>query len=142
MNILFLCSSNIFRNQMAEAFFNNLSNKHKAKSAALEETQDHMHRLVVKAMAEEGIDISKYISKIATNNLLENADFIIFMNKDLEKYLDNIKPIIKKNIKLEFWDIPDVIAKETDDHLYPKFVKARNIIKSKVIDLINQINLL
>lgn len=140
MNILFLCTSNIFRSQVAEAFFNKFSENHKAKSAALEKTQDHMHRLVIKAMAEEGIDIEKNISEMVTKDMLEKADLIIFMNKNLKEYSKTIKPFLKKDAKIEFWEIPDVFAKETDEYLYPKFVEVRNIIKSKVSELLSSIS--
>ena len=51
--VLFLCSSNIFRSQMAEAFFNEYSKNNTAESAGLIEKQDHMHRLVVKVIKEK-----------------------------------------------------------------------------------------
>ncbi len=60
MKVLFLCSSNIFRSQMAEAFFNTYAKKHHSESAALHTPQNNMHALVVRAMKEKGIEISHY----------------------------------------------------------------------------------
>ncbi len=140
MNILFLCSSNIFRSQMAEAFFNRFSNRHKAQSAALIKPQEKMHKLVVRAMQEEGIDISKNLSKKVTYRMLKESDVIILMNKNLESFLKELKPLLKQNCKIETWNIPDVVARESDEHLYQDFTKARNIIKKKVKRLINRIN--
>ena len=139
MRILFLCSSNIFRSQMAEAFFNNLSKKDFAESAALVKEQYKMHILVVKAMKEEGIDISNQKSKKLTEDMLKRADFIIFMNKNLKSHLNSIKANIKENCKIEFWNIPDIVAREEDIHLYSDFLKARKIIKKRVINFINQL---
>jgi protein-tyrosine-phosphatase len=124
---------------MAEAFFNKYSGKDVAKSAALEETQDHMHRLVINAMKEEGIDLSDNLSKMVSPGLLEKADHVIFMNRNLEDFLDKIKSFLKKEVIVEFWDIPDVFARESDDPLYVKFIDAREIIKSKVEELINKL---
>ena len=140
MNILFLCSSNVFRSQMAEAFFNNLSKSHTAKSAALIKPQDKMHKLVVKAMKEEGIDISRNKSKMVTKEMLKQADVIILISKNLEPALNNYKNILNDNVKIEAWDIPDVVAAETDGHLYPEFVNALGIIKQKIKTLINSLS--
>ncbi|MEK6846949.1 MAG: hypothetical protein AABY16_02175 [Nanoarchaeota archaeon] len=137
MRILFLCSSNIFRSQMAESFFNKLAKKHKAQSAALIKTQDKMHRLVVRAMSEINIDITKNKSKKVTEDMLKEADIVVLMSKDLNQLLDKSK--LKKGAKVEYWNIPDVIAAETDEQKYHEFLKAREIIKEKVKTLINSL---
>lgn len=139
MQILFLCSSNIFRSQIAEAFFNFYSRKNTAGSAALVKPQDKMHALVVRTMKEEGIDISDKTSKMVSKEIIENVDVIIFMNSNLKEHLESIKPYLKENAKIQFWEIPDIVAKETDEHLYPEFVKTRNIIKEKVKELVGRI---
>ncbi len=140
MNILFLCKSNVARSQMAEVFFNKYSKVHKAKSAAIIKPQEKMHKLVVRAMAEIGIDISKDISKKVTEKMIDEADVVILMNKNLKKHLKNIRDNLKKNVKVEFWEIPDVVAKETDNHLYQNFVNIREIIMYKVLYLIKKLN--
>ena len=139
MNILFLCSSNIFRSQMAEAFFNRFSKEHRAESAALVKPQEKMHALIIRAMKEEGVDISQNKSKKLQEEMLRKADVVVFMNKNLTCFLDSLKPNLKLRAKIEFWDIPDVIAKETDEHLYSEFVKSREIIKEKVSNLLREI---
>ena len=138
MDILFLCKSNVFRSQMAEGFFNCYSKKHKAYSAALVSPQDKMHRLIVNAMKEEAIDISNNKSKMVSNEMLIAADIIIFMSKDLQEHLNYIREDAKSDAKIMVWDIPDIHAKETDDHLYPDFIKAKDIIKKKVLELISK----
>lgn len=134
MKVLFLCSANIFRSQMAEVFFNKYSKKNVAESAALIKPQEKMNALVVRAMKEEGLDISKNISKKVTQNMLDHADILILMNPSLKEYLKENKPI-------EVWEIPDIVAKETDEHLYPEFVKARDIIESKVKKLVKRLEI-
>lgn len=125
---------------MAEAFFNYYSKKYKAESAALIKPQDKMHKLVVRAMKEEGLDISKNISKKITEKMLKEADIIIFMSENLESYLSEFKYVLKPDAKIEIWNVPDVIAKETDLHSYPEIVKTRNVIKQKVNELIEKIS--
>ena len=63
--------------------------------------------------------------------MIEQTDLIILMNANL-KFPFKEKPV-------EVWDIPDIVAKETDEHLYPDFVKARDIIERKVKDLIKRL---
>ena len=116
---------------MAEAFFNKYSKQNHAESAALIKPQDKMHALVVRAMEERGINISNNKSKMISKDMVNEADLIVLMSKNLADYAK----LISKRI--EIWDIPDVIAKETDEHLYLEFIKTREIIEGKVRELIN-----
>lgn len=133
MKVLFLCSSNVFRSQIAEAFFNKYSKNSRAESAALIKPQNKMHPFVIKAMKEENIDISKNKSKKVTDKMIDSADLIVLLNPDLKQYFN-------KNKKTLIWDIPDIVAKETDEHLYPEFIKTRNLIKGKIKELIKLTN--
>jgi protein-tyrosine-phosphatase len=57
--VLFVCGHNSGRSQMAEAFFNRLAKgKGKAKSAGTQPAQT-VNPVVVEAMREVGIDISR-----------------------------------------------------------------------------------
>ena len=138
MNVLFLCASNVFRSQMAETFFNEYSTKNTAESAALIRPQDKMHKLIIRAMKEENFDITNNRSKKVSADMIKRADMVILMSPDLKKCLEEFN--IAKTILIEIWQIPDVIAKETDEHLYQNFVKARNIIKEKVKELVKKID--
>ena len=60
--VLFICTHNSARSQMAEAFLNSLcGDKYEAKSAGVAPTE--LNPYVVKAMLEVGIDISTHRSK-------------------------------------------------------------------------------
>lgn len=58
------------------------------------------------------------------------------MSKDLKKSLSLYKDRLKPTVKIEYWDIQDVVAKETDEYLYPRFVKSCVTIRDKVKRLI------
>jgi len=74
--VLFICTHNSARSQMAEGFLNVLSgDKYEAYSAGTEPTKVDAH--AVKAMAEIGIDISKYRSKRIEEFRGGNFDYVV-----------------------------------------------------------------
>jgi len=74
--ILFLCTGNSCRSQMAEGWTRHLKGKSiDAWSAGIE--KHGMNPLAVKAMAEEGVDISDHSSKLIDELPVHNFDYII-----------------------------------------------------------------
>ena len=76
LKILFLCTGNSCRSQMAEGWVNHL--KHdviEARSAGIE--THGLNRLAVKAMAEAGVDISHHRSKLARDFIHQPWDFVV-----------------------------------------------------------------
>jgi arsenate reductase len=74
--ILFLCTHNSARSQMAEGFLRAFDGDHfDAMSAGTEAT--HVRPLAIKAMAEVGIDISQQTSKTLARYLNEPFDEVI-----------------------------------------------------------------
>ena len=139
MKVLFICLANIFRSQIAEAYFNRFTKKNKAESAALRQKRNTMHALVIRAMKEEEISIENNSSDQVTQGLVQNADVIILMSQDLKEIFNNMNFQIKPATKIQVWNIKDVHAKDTDEHFYPNIIKARNQIKQRVINLIKQL---
>lgn len=87
MNVLFICRMNKFRSPIAEALFNKIYPEHKASSAGSEEADEGepLPERTVKALLEEGIDVSSQKSKIVTRDMVEEADRIIVLCE--KKYL-------------------------------------------------------
>ena len=74
--VLFICTHNSARSQMAEGFLNVISgDKYEAYSAGTEPTKVNAH--AIKVMAEIGIDISKYRSKSIEEFRGENFDYVV-----------------------------------------------------------------
>ncbi len=140
MKILFLCAANVFRSQMAEAFFNTLTKKHEARSAALIMPQDRIPEFIIKAMAEEGIDVSNNKSKKINKDLVQQADIVILMHENLKKDFEPYKFNLKNGAEVKMWSIRDIIVSNKDNGRYPEFIKARNLIKEKVINLLNSLD--
>ena len=74
--VLFICTHNSARSQIAEALINNLyRDKYEAQSAGITPTE--INPYVVKAMAEIGIDISKNRSKSIEEFRGENFNYVV-----------------------------------------------------------------
>ncbi len=74
--VLFICTHNSGRSQMAEAFLNALcGDKYVAKSAGV--TPTGLNPYVVKAMAEVGIDLSTHRSKSILEFQGKTFDYVV-----------------------------------------------------------------
>jgi arsenate reductase len=75
-NVLFICTHNSARSQMAEGLLNTLyGDRYEAKSAGVTPTK--INPYAVKAMAEIGIDISKNRSKSIEEFHGENFNYVV-----------------------------------------------------------------
>lgn len=75
-SVLFLCTHNSARSQMAEAYLNKLyGDRYEARSAGIRSTRINPH--VVKVMAEEDIDLSGARSKSLEEYLDRNFDLVV-----------------------------------------------------------------
>ena len=84
--ILFVCVENAGRSQMAEAFANHYGKGKISATSAGIKLADDVNPTVVKVMKEKGIDISTNRPKLATPQMVEEADLIVTMGcgtKDL-----------------------------------------------------------
>jgi arsenate reductase len=74
--VLFICTHNSARSQMAEAFLNALcGDRYEAKSAGV--TPTGLNPYVVKAMAEVGIDLSTHRSKSILEFQGKSFDYVV-----------------------------------------------------------------
>jgi len=74
--VLFVCTGNSVRSQMAEGLLNALgSGQWKAQSAGV--ISSYVHPLAIQVMAEIGIDISKKTSKSMDQFIKQRFDYVI-----------------------------------------------------------------
>lgn len=77
--VLFVCVENAGRSQMAEGFFKKYApNGFKTLSAGTKPVSQ-IHPIVVQAMKEVGIDISKQKSKELTDEMIRESDNVVNM---------------------------------------------------------------
>jgi protein-tyrosine-phosphatase len=125
--VLFVCSENSFRSQMAEAYFNKLAPKGwKAVSAGLKPASS-VHPNAVKIMLEDGIDIGDKTPQLLTRELQEAADMVVVVCSGLSC------PSVKAK-HVEVWSLPDPA-----DMPLEEAKKVRDEIKKRVLKLVKRI---
>ena len=125
--ILFLCTGNSCRSQMAEGFANKLL----SKDLHIESAGTEAHGLnpyTVQTMQEIGIDISHHQSKKINNAEITKFDLVITLCGDAKDKC----PIIDKN-KHMHWDIPDPANfKGNNTDTKQKYSEVRDLILKKI----------
>jgi arsenate reductase len=77
--VLFVCLHNAGRSQMSQALFERAAGgRHEARSAGTEPAE-HVHREVVEAMRELGIDLADKTPQKLSDELAEWADVVVTM---------------------------------------------------------------
>lgn len=133
--ILFVCIHNSARSQMAEAFVNTyFGDKFEAESAGLE--PGTLNPLVVKSMAEIGIDISNNPTKGVFEFFKKGKryNYVITVCDEASGQRCPIFPGALKKINWSFED-PSALT-GTDEEKLTKIASIRDSIKAKVDELL------
>ncbi len=133
-NILFICTGNSVRSQMAHAFFNTLTNqKHHVYSAGI--TPAGIHPLTQKVMSEENVSMRGHTSNHVDEMTNISFDYIIVLCEVAYMHL----PSFKGDYQLEKWFIDDPIRILGSPKKKLKgFRYTRNHIRQKVEDFIEK----
>ena len=126
--VLFVCTGNACRSQIAEGILPKLANdKFEAYSAGT--TPSQVHPLAIKVMDEWGIDISHHTSDHMEDFLDKEIDIII----TLSNLAQELCPSFPGKVEHIHWDIPDPFPGWVEDsHFLPKFREVRNIIRGRI----------
>jgi arsenate reductase (thioredoxin) len=137
--VLFMCIHNSGRSQIAEAFLNKLGgDKFEAESAGLE--PGNLNPLVVKAMQEAGIDISKNLTKDVFDFFKQGKqfDYVITVCDEASGEKCPFFPGMKSKIHWSFEDPSSFQG--TDDEKMLKVRVVRDDIKKKIEGFIAEKN--
>lgn len=131
--VLFLCTGNSCRSQMAEGFARTLrSNDMEAYSAGIE--KHGLNPLAVKAMAEAGVDISGYSSKTVDELPVTEFDYIITLCGHANENCPYF-PGKAQRIHAGF-DDPPALAKDakTEEEALAHYRRVRDEIRQFILD--------
>jgi arsenate reductase len=133
--ILFLCTGNSCRSQMAEGWARHYAgDRHSIQSAGIEAHGKNPRAIAV--MQEAGIDISGQESTRVTDAMLEAADLVVTVCG----HADEQCPVLPAGTRKEHWPLDDP-AKATgnEDEIMQVFRASRDEIKQRVTDLLSRL---
>lgn len=134
MHILFLCTGNSCRSQMAEGFARHLAPEGVTVSSAGIEAHGQNPRAIT-AMREAGIDISNQTSTTLTDEMLAAADLVVTVCGDADEQC----PILPPDTAKRHWDLPDPArATGTDEEIAATFQRVRDDIHERVAALLRR----
>jgi len=101
--VLFVCIENSSRSQTAEGFARRIG---LGALSAGTFPPTHVNPLVIEAMGEVGVDISKGETKEVTEKMIDNASLVVLTDASLETALQgNLRKRMRK--KMVMWSVPD-----------------------------------
>jgi arsenate reductase len=135
--VLFLCTGNSCRSQMAEGLVNHFLGESWQAHSAGTEPAGYVHPLAISAMAELGVDISRQTSKSV--ELLREADpdlVITVCDRAAESC-----PVWLKRGKVVHLGFPDPVeASGTEEERLAVFRGVRDAIRSHVLSLLGDLS--
>jgi arsenate reductase len=137
IRVLFVCIHNSARSQMAEAFMNQLGgDKFEAHSAGLE--PGTLNPIVVEAMQEVGIDISKNQTK-GVFDMLKRGEFFGYVFTVCDEASGERCPLFPGAVKKIHWGFPDPSGfKGSHEEKLQETRIIRDMIKAKVADFVKE----
>ena len=133
--VLFLCTGNSCRSQMAEGWLRHLGGKQFAvRSAGIEAHGKNPRAITV--MAEAGIDISAQESTQLTSDMLEWADVIVTVCGHADEHC----PMVPAGTEKMHWPLDDPARAEGDEEAVLQVFRAsRDEIRNRVRRLIEEL---
>lgn len=133
--LLFLCTGNSCRSQMAEGWTRHFA----CESVEVQSAGIKAHGLnprAVYVMEEAGVDISSQTSKVLTLDMLESVNLVVTVCGDADEHC----PRLRREIKKIHWPIFDPAkATGTDEEILTKFREVRDEIRDQIQILLQKI---
>ena len=134
VNILFLCTGNSCRSQMAEGWARHFGgDRLEIQSAGIEAHGKNPRAIAV--MQEAGIDISGQESTILSDAMLEKADIVVTVCG----HADELCPVLPPTVEKIHWPLTDPAkASGTEDEIMDKFRATRDEVNERVRELLGK----
>ena len=134
-HILFLCTGNSCRSQMAEGWARHLGgNTVLAESAGIEAHGKNPRAIAV--MAEAGVDISRQESTVVDDDMLARAAVVVTVCG----HADEMCPALPSSVRKIHWPLTDPAkATGTDDEIMAAFRATRDEVERRVRGLLAEL---
>jgi arsenate reductase len=128
--VLFLCTHNSARSQMAEGFLRTMAgDRFEAGSAGTEKTS--VNPLAIRVMAELGIDLGGHTSKLYADVASEAWDYLITVCDDANERC----PWVPGSVQRLHWSFPDPSrATGSEEERLAVFRRVRDQIQERLTD--------
>ncbi|MDZ7663331.1 arsenate reductase (thioredoxin) [Thiohalophilus sp.] len=135
MNLLFLCTGNSCRSQIAEGWAKHLAPEGwSVESAGIEAHGKNPRAIAV--MAEAGIDIAAQESTKLISGMLERADYLVTVCGHADEHC----PVVPADTRKEHWPLDDPAkATGSEDEIMSVFRATRDDIRQRVEELIQRL---
>lgn len=134
--VLFLCTGNSCRSQMAEGWANALGGDRVTATSAGIEAHGQNPRAVA-AMREAGVDIAAQDSKVLTEKMLAHADLVVTVCG----HADERCPVLPPGRRKIHWPLEDpAMAAGTDEEIMRAFRATRDEVRTRVCELLEEIH--
>lgn len=135
INILYLCTGNSCRSQIAEGWTRHLAdNRFQTNSAGIEAHGKNPRAISI--MQEAGIDISGQESTIVNEEMLNSADVVVTVCG----HADEQCPVLPPGVKKVHWPLTDPAkASGTETEITNEFRATRDDIETRVRALLNSL---
>ena len=133
--ILFLCTGNSCRSQMAEGWGKHLGlDLVEVESAGIEAHGKNPRAIAV--MAEAGVDISGQESTRVSDAMIRQADIVVTVCGHADEHC----PVLPPGVKKIHWPLSDPAkATGSDDEIMVQFRATRDEVRRRVADLIQSL---
>jgi arsenate reductase len=134
MNILFLCTGNSCRSQMAEGWARQLGGESFAVQSAGMECHGQ-NPYAISVMAEAGVDISAQESTQLTSDMLALAELVVTVCGHADEHC----PVLPAGIRKEHWPLEDPAgATGSGEEVMNVYRASRDDIQRRVADLLER----
>ncbi|MDH3902655.1 MAG: arsenate reductase (thioredoxin) [Xanthomonadales bacterium] len=135
VNILYLCTGNSCRSQIAEGWTRQLGgDRFEVQSAGIEAHGKNPR--AIKVMQEAGLDISSQQSTIVSEKMLDAADVVVTVCGHADEQCPSLPPGVKK----VHWPLTDPAkATGSESDIMDEFRTTREEVETRVRDLLKNL---